>query len=251
MVNRVWMHHFGVGIVRTASDFGTRCDPPSHPALLDHLARRFMEDDWSLKTLHRRILLSSAYQQSVADSAASMKVDLENRLLWRAHRRRLDFESLRDSVLFVAGRLDFALYGRAVSLTDAPFSNRRGVYGLIDRQNLPGVLRVFDFANPDQHAPQRYTTTAPQQALFLLNSPFMVVQTRALAARAAADSEGGVESRVARLYRLLYQRDPTERELELARRFLAHGLGAGAGSLSRFEQYAQTLLLANEFVFVD
>jgi hypothetical protein len=257
MVNRVWMHHFGAGLVRTPSDFGTRADPPSHPDLLDHLARRFMADDWSLKTLHRRIVLSHVYEQSVADDARSAKIDPENRLLWRANRRRLDFESLRDAVLWAAGRLDLSLYGRPVSLTDAPFSNRRGVYGLIDRQNLPGVLRVFDFANPDQHTPQRYTTTAPQQALFLLNSPFLVEQTRAAAACREGSSGGNLTDRVTRLYRNLYQRDPTPKELDLAQRFFVPASPAPpephqtAGPLSRFEQYAQTLLLANEFVFVD
>jgi hypothetical protein len=256
MVNRVWMHHFGAGLVRTPSDFGTRCDPPSHPELLDHLARRFLDDGWSLKTLHRRILSSHAYQQSSASNPQTARVDPENRLLSRMNRRRLDFESLRDAVLLVAGRLDLSLYGRPVSLTDAPFSTRRSVYGLVDRQNLPGVLRVFDFANPDQHTPQRYATTAPQQALFLLNSPFLAEQARALAACSKGTGGDASADSIVNLYRTVYQRQPRAAEVELALRFLStesqkHQPHQPPERLSPWQQYAQTLLLANEFVFLD
>src|SRR6185295_10597775 len=175
-VNRVWLNHFGRGLVATPSDFGLRSDPPSHPELLDFLARRLIADGWSTKKLHRLILLSAAYRQSSDDVPAARAVDSENRLLWRANRRRLDWEAMRDSFLAVSGRLDPQIGGRAVPFA-AP---RRTVYGYIDRLNIPGMLRAFDFASVDAHSPQRHQTTVPQQALFLLNSPFMVDQARGL-----------------------------------------------------------------------
>ncbi len=182
LVNRVWLYHFGKGIVRTPSDFGTRCDPPTHPELLDWLALRFMDDGWSMKKLHRTILLSAAYQQSSDDNPAAHSVDPDNLLLWRMNRQRLDFEATRDSLLAVAGTLDETRGGRPGNLGDAAFG-RRTIYGTIDRQNLPSLFRAFDFASPDATSPQRFTTTVPQQALYFMNSPFVIRQARALAAR--------------------------------------------------------------------
>jgi hypothetical protein len=219
MVNRVWTHHFGYGLVRTPGDFGTRGEPPTHPELLDWLASRFVADGWSVKKLHRRIMLSRVYQQSSDDNAKFARLDPENRLLWRMNRRRLDFEATRDSLLAVAGALDPTLGGPAVEITTAPFSRRRTIYGYIDRQNLPGLFRNFDFASPDSTSPQRYQTTVPQQALFLLNSPFAVEQARRLAARASA---GQVQS----LYRLAYGRSATPEEVQLGGRFLQSALPA-------------------------
>ncbi|HEX4591662.1 MAG TPA: DUF1549 and DUF1553 domain-containing protein, partial [Gemmataceae bacterium] len=182
-VNRVWMLHFGKGLVGTPSDFGMRSDPPTHPELLDYLADRFVQDGWSIKQLHRLILLSDTYRQRSDDRPECVKVDPENRLVWKFNRQRLDLEAMRDGMLAAAGRLDFTIGGPAVDLLAPPFAPRRTVYGFIDRQNLPGLFRTFDFASPDTHAPQRYTTTVPQQALFLMNSPFAVQQAKALAAR--------------------------------------------------------------------
>ena len=176
LVNRVWMHHFGQGLVRTPSDFGLRSEPPSHPELLDYLASRFVAEGWSIKKLHRWILLSSTYQQSSEDRPDARAKDPENLLVWRMNRRRMDLEALRDSLLFVAGQLDETIGGPAVNIVTAPFSKRRTVYGLIERQNLPAFFRTFDFATPDGHSPQRFTTTVPQQALFLMNSPFVIEQ---------------------------------------------------------------------------
>src|SRR5262249_6148115 len=148
LVNRVWAHHFGAGLVRTPSDFGARSDPPSHPELLDWLARWFVREGGSLKKLHRLILLSSAWQQRSEDVPAARAKDPENRWLWRQTRRRLDWEALRDTLLAVSGQLDATVGGRAVDLFTPPFSGRRTLYGFVDRQNLPGVLRAFDFASP-------------------------------------------------------------------------------------------------------
>src|SRR5262249_32795805 len=156
------------GIVRTPSDFGVRGEPPTHPELLDWLAATFMEDGWSIKKLHRRILLSSAYRQSSDSNPRSFAPAPEDRLLGRHKRRRLDLEALRDSLLAVTGRLDTTLGGPAVELTTAPFSTRRTVYGYIDRQNLQGLYRTFDFASPDTTNAQRHSTTVPQQALFMM-----------------------------------------------------------------------------------
>ncbi len=172
IVNRVWLHHFGVGLVTTADDFGLRSDPPSHPELLDYLAWRFIQEGWSLKKMHRLLMLSSVYQQKSDDNLRHEKVDPDNRLLAKMNRRRLDFESMRDTLLFVAGNLDHSFGGRPVDLlkrgtaNKQAFSNRRTVYGVIDRDNLLALFRTFDFANPDITTAQRDATTVPLQALF-------------------------------------------------------------------------------------
>ncbi len=184
MVNRIWQHHFGAGLVRTPGDFGLRGDPPSHPELLDWLATTFVESGWSVKKMHRLILLSAAYRQSSDDHVQAAAIDPENVLLWRMNRSRLEFEPLRDSLLAIAGRLDPRLGGLPVDITQAPFPPRRSIYGFIDRQNLPGLFRSFDLASPDTATPKRHATTVPQQALFLMNSPFVIEQARAFAARA-------------------------------------------------------------------
>jgi hypothetical protein len=247
MVNRVWMHHFGRPLVGTPGDFGLRSDSPTHPDLLDHLATFFMDSGWSLKQLHRHLLLSNAYRQQSDDRPVCRKADPENALLWRMNSRRLDFESLRDSVLAVSGRLDATAGGPSVDLTAAPFSTRRSIYGFIDRRDLPGLFRTFDFPRPDATTPRRHQTTVPQQALFLMNGPFLTEQARNLAARAG---EVDVERTIIYLYHLLFQRPPSAEESKLGRQFLETDREE-RGNLSRRGQYAQVLLLANEFAFVD
>jgi hypothetical protein len=217
MVNRVWAWHFGAGLVSTPSDFGTRCEPPSHPELLDYLACRFVADGWSVKKLHRLMMLSSAYRQSSADNAPGIAADPSNRLLWRFNRQRLDFEAMRDSLLAISGEIDLTAGGRAADMFG---STRRSVYGKVDRQFLPGVFRVFDFANPDLHIPQRASTTVPQQALFFMNSPFLTARAKALANRADVASAATPQERVRRMYRLVYQREPTAQQLDTAVQFI-------------------------------
>jgi cytochrome c553 len=226
MVNRVWQQHFGAGLVRTPSDFGTRAEPPSHPELLDWLASRFVEEGWSLKKLHRRLLLTEAYQQSLlgpenADLVApARRLDPENRLLWRANPRRLTFEEMCDSLQRASGSLDLTVGGRAADLLGAGF-NRRALYGMIDRQFLPTAHRTFDFANPDLHIPQRSDTTVPQQALFFLNHPFLLRHAQQLAARtSSAESD---QARIQQMYRLLYQRSPTAEQLAAALSLVRQG----------------------------
>jgi hypothetical protein len=222
-VNRVWGWHFGRGLVTTTSDFGTRAAAPSHPELLDWLAIHFVEQGWSLKQLHRLIVNSATYRQTStlpADDPREVhatEVDPENTLLWKFNRRRLDFESLRDALLRSSGEIDLALGGRPVDLTAQPFTTRRTIYGRVDRQFLPAVLRVFDFPNPDMHSPGRIDTVVPQQALFLMNNPFVQTQARALAARTALAEPA---PRVDALYRHAYQRAATPEQASRALDFL-------------------------------
>ncbi len=249
LVNRVWRHHFGAALVRTPSDFGTRADPPTHPDLLDWLATRFVEDDWSLKSLHRRILLSHTWRQSSAPRTDCSEADPANFLVWRMNPRRLEFEALRDALLAAAGRLDTRFGGRPVDLFKRPFTTRRTVYGFIDRQNLPGLLRAFDFASPDATSSGRHTTTVPQQALWLMNGPFLGEQAERLLARPDVAELDDPPARIERLYRILFGRSPADAEIDAARRFLRGAGGAMDGT--RWTSYAQALLVTNEFTFVD
>lgn len=223
-VNRIWMHHFGAGLVRTPSDFGIRAETPSHPELLDWLARRLVSGGWSTKAIHRVILLSAAYQQQsgtpadVATRELALKMDPENRLLWRMNPHRLTFEETRDTYLAVTGELDQSMGGRSANLFPATGTNvRRSLYGLVDRQFLPSVLRVFDFANPDLHIPTRSETTVPQQALFALNHPFLADRARVLAAQLPVDDP---DTAIRQLFRAIYQREPTDSQRRVAREFL-------------------------------
>jgi hypothetical protein len=257
MVNRVWLHHFGEGLVRTPSDFGARSDPPTHPELLDFLASRFVKDGWSIKRLQRLIMLSSVYQQSSNGSAKGDLLDPENRLLSHFNRQRLDFEAMRDALLAAGGELDEKMGGPGVNLLVEPFVRRRTVYSYIDRQNLQSLLRTFDVASPDAHSPMRHVTTIPQQALFLLNSPFVVQQAERLAARPEIAATPDPIERIERMYRLVFSRSPTPDEVALAKQYLAappataDGKPNPADKLTPWQRYAQALLMTNEFVYID
>ncbi len=219
-VNRVWMHHFGKPLVNTPSDFGTRGEPPTQPQLLDYLAASFMENGWSVKRLHRLILLSSVYQQSCDPAPMTAKRDPENRLLGHMNRQRLDFEPLRDTLLQLSGSLDTTVGGRPVQAL-LGVNRRRTIYAFVDRQDLPGLLRTFDFADPGAHAPQRSVTTVPQQALFLMNSPFVLQQVRSLLTRPEVASKSAPAERVRALFRQVYGRAPTALELTRSLTFLS------------------------------
>ena len=164
------------------------------------------------------------------------------------NRRRLDFEATRDSLLVVSGQLDFEMEGRSVDINKAPFSRRRTVYGYIARQNLPSLFRTFDFASPDTTCPQRHSTTVPQQALFLMNSPFVVEKAQSLARRVTNSSP---HDKVVELYQLVFARNPEAIELAAGTTFIASQESGSESRLTVWEQYAQVLLLANEFSFVD
>jgi hypothetical protein len=255
MVNRLWLHHFGEGIVRTPSDFGARGEPPTHPELLDWLASTFMKEGWSVKKMQRLIVLSQTYQQESREDAADKAADPENRLLSHQNRRKLEFEPLRDALLLVSGRLDPRMGGKGddIAMGNGPFSQRRSIYGFIDRQNLPGVFRTFDFASPDATVGLRHTTTTPPQALFLMNAPFVVEQARALAARPDVTNLATDAQRIDRMYRLAYGRPAEADEVAVGEQFIkeAAAENQAANRLSAWEQYAQVLLLSNEFAFVD
>ena len=253
IVNRVWLVHFGEPLVGSPSDFGKRSSPPLHAELLDHLAARFMAEGWSLKKLHRSIMLSSVYQQaSTTDAAMAEKaraVDPDNRLLWRTHRQRLDFEAMRDTLLSVSGRLEERSGGRPADIVDAQ-SRCRTVYGLVDRQSLPSMFRAFDFAAPDQSVERRPRTMAPQQALFAMNSPFVIEQAKALAARPEIAGQADAALRIAALYRAALDRDPAAEELAAATAFVNAAKDAQS-QLGAWEQLAQVLLCANELMYLD
>ena len=234
IVNRVWADHFGQGLVTTTSDFGTRAEPPSHPELLDWLAHNFVEHGWSLKELHRWIVLSATYQQSTRGPldpsllAAALEQDPDNRLLWRMNPRRLTFEEFRDSLITASSQLDKTVGGRPVDLFATPYPLRRTLYGLVDRQFLPGTFRMFDFANPDLHIAQRSETTVPGQALFFMNHPLLLDRARALAtstAGALSEKPGDSRSRAARrrveqMFQQVLQRSATESEIDDALSFV-------------------------------
>ncbi|MCA9062195.1 MAG: PSD1 domain-containing protein [Planctomycetaceae bacterium] len=226
IVNRVWAHHFGTGLVSTPGDFGLRADAPSHPELLDWLANWFVREGWSLKKLHRLIVMSGTYRQTStllsdpAQQSLADRTDPDNRLLWRMNAHRLSFEEMRDAMLAAAGDLDLTAGGKPTDLFAQPFPVRRTLYGLIDRQFLPGTLRMFDFANPDLHIPERSDTIVPQQALFLMNHPSSLQIARHLADHAAKESDSDVTA-ITRLYQRVFQRHPTPAEKDAAGSFLA------------------------------
>jgi hypothetical protein len=223
LVNRVWMHHFGEGFVTTPDDFGNQSDPPSHPELLDFLAERFMQDGWSIKKLHRLIMLSSVYQESSENNPRYAELDPQNRLLWRANIRRLEFEAVRDSILALGGQLDLTMGGPSVPLQvgEGGYSHRRTLYGVVDRRNLPEIYSQFDFANPDITMGKRYETTVPQQALFMMNSPLVVELARKLVNLPEFLDLTGPEARIRFLYDRIFQRPPTGMEIKLGKEFLA------------------------------
>ncbi len=258
LVNRVWMHHFGEPLVPGPSDFGTRSKPPSHPRLLDYLAAYFMEHDWSLKALHRLILHSNTYRQSSTFRAKASEKDPENRLLWRMNRQRLELEALRDAILSVADRLNRKMGGRPVSIHEPPYSRRRSVYAFIERsgydRNFPSLFRIFDLASPDATAPKRPRTVVPQQGLFLMNWPFVINQAKAFAHRPELVKAESKQKRIKRMYELAYGRLPDQWELRKTLAFLNSVQRKGAGNGDKpgaWAQFAQALMISNEFLYID
>ena len=259
IVNRIWLHHFGRGIVGTPSNFGLMGERPSHPKLLDYLARRLIEGGWSMKTLHREILLAEAYRRSAraveAEFSRHHEVDPENKLLWRANRRRLDVESLRDSLLYVSGRLSEERGGpprrwdedqsNAEQDAEADAENlSRTVYSFVSRRRLDQRLGLFDFPNPNTTSPRRIGTNTPLQGLFFLNSELVMRTAQALVERLAADVGPDPAIRIERAYLLLFGRSPTAAERALAAEFLERNTDA-------WPRLAQAWLSSNEFRYVD
>jgi hypothetical protein len=237
IVNRVWGWHFGKPLVGTPSDFGTQGEKPSHPELLDDLSARFIAHAWSLKWLHREIMLSGVYRQSSRPRAGAQQADETNRLLWRMNPRRLDIEAFRDSILRAAGALDETMYGPSVNL-DSDQANRRTVYSRISRTSLNTLLRLYDFPDPIQTSAGRDLTTTSLQQLFVMNSGFIQKQAAALAQ--SVEKEPDDAAKLHSLYRRVLARDPDAQEMDLAMSYLSKGTLA---------QYAQVLLFTNEEIF--
>ncbi|MBG85466.1 MAG: hypothetical protein CMO80_01010 [Verrucomicrobiales bacterium] len=231
MANRVWLHQFGQGIVRSPNDFGTRCDGPSHPELLDYLAWKFMEEGWSIKKLQKHIMMSYTWQQSSDDNPRKFEKDSGNIWLWQMNRRRLDFEALRDTILHIGGRLDLVMGGPPVRLDRQPYPRRRSVYGLVDRSNVPDMFRAFDFPNPDSTSGKRDFTIVPQQALFMMNSMLVMQQAVATVRRGDLLALPNNAERIKMLYRLIYSRYPNQTELNLGLMYLNSEFSAPRGPL--------------------
>jgi hypothetical protein len=251
IVNRIWGWHLGKHLVRTPSNFGALGDPPSHPELLDDLAARFVESGWSLKWLHREIVLSATYRQSSVHPLGGgphdpALVDGDNRLLWRMNRRRLEPEAWRDAVLSVSGRLDLAMGGPSANLDD-PKNVRRTIYGKVSRQNAADVLRLFDFPDAKQHAEERTLTTTPLQQLYLLNSEFMRQNAEAVV-RAEADPPRSMQERLRAAFRRVLQREPSPEEGDAAGRLLRRD---PAADVDPWCMLVHGLLASNEFLHVD
>jgi hypothetical protein len=245
LVNRLWQHHFGAGLVRTASDFGLRSEPPSHPDLLDYLGICAIENGWSIKKMHRMIVLSRAYVQTSNNRAEAVRIDPENRLLWKSPRRRLDFEAMRDALLVVSGKLDRKVGGPSVQNPLAGSANRRTLYSHLDRLNVPGLFRTFDFPSPDATSSGRDQTTIAPQALFLMNHPFVMECARQTLRRPDV-AEKEETSKIDRLYRVLFGRPASAEEVQIGRGFVQ----ASAGSTG-WERYVHALLQTNEFCWLD
>jgi hypothetical protein len=241
ITNRVWAWHFGKGLVATPSDFGTQGDKPTHPELLDDLAARFIAHGWSLKWLNKEIMLSAAYQQSSHPRADGIQADEANALLWRQNPRRLDAESLRDTLARSAGVLDLTM-GGVPGDVDQDTYYRRSIYGRVSRARSSQVLALFDFPEATQTAPGRDITTSTLQQIFMMNSTF--IQNLADAAAHSTSTPGaaaGTAEQVGVLYRKILARNPTAAEMKSALAYLE------TGTLSR---YAQVLLSTNEEIFL-
>ena len=253
-VNRAWMIHFGDALVRTPGDFGVRGEAPTHPELLDWLAATFVEDGWSMKKAHKRMMMSMAWRQSAEVTPMAANADPENRWLSHANRRRIEFEAQRDALISAGGQLQEGHEGASVELLILPWSTKRSIYGFIDRQNLPGLYRTFDLASPDVATPRRHNTTVPQQALFWMNHPLTLEMAQKVVRRAEILPQADPAAKVIALYRILFARNPSAEELADGLAFVGDFLSNGPPQpvyLGAWEQYAQALLCSNEFVFVD
>ena len=246
VVNRVWSMFFGRGLVTTPSNFGLLGTKPSHPALLDDLAVRFMENGWSMKRLIREMVLSSTYRQCSDESEANRAIDPGNTHLWRMNRRRLSIEQWRDSILAAGDNLE-RTGGKSLELTDKK-NVRRTVYARVSRKKLNDMLMQFDYPDPNVHAAKRSATTTAMQKLFVMNNRFMVEQAKRLAKRVTGDSSDASAEQVQSIYDILYNRKPSAAELDLALGFLQL---PAESRLTRWEQYSHALLAANEMSFID
>lgn len=257
-VNWAWQNHFGVGLVRTPDDFGTRGQAPTNPELLDYLADRFRKEGWSLKQLHLQIMLSEAYHQGAIENEQSRQVDPENQLLWRMPRRRLDFEAMRDSMLAACDELNTTMGGRPIDLNVSPAIPRRSVYGFVNRDVIANLMSTFDTANPNACTAKRPETAVPQQTLFALNSDFIQDRASRLAAITKQANYPSDDERIVAMVRKTLGRSPTESEVAQARKFLTDALAsmkpkdnAAPDAERAWALLAHALMASNEFMFLD
>ena len=220
MMNRLWQQHWGTGFVDTPDDLGNMSSAPTHPELLDWLSATFVENQWSIKSMHRLIVLSASYQQSSAPNPSYVELDPNNKYLWRYNLRRMDFEELHDSLLVITGELDRTRGGQPIAISSEAFAKRRSIYALIDRTNPPELLTQFDFPSPDVSSGRRYETLVPQQALFLMNSPMVIETARKLVDRPAFADLKTDDLRVTSLYLAIFQRWPTKAEVDIGLRYV-------------------------------
>ena len=266
MVNRIWQKHFGEGIVRTPSNFGKLGTPPTHPELLDWLAARFVEDGWSVKSMHRRIMLSNAYRMSSAASAEAAERDPGNEWLSRFNRRRLDVEELRDGMLAIDGSIDLAMGGTMQSGfgTDRENSNdrlsidpttsaRRMVYLPLRRSNLPTLLNLFDFGDAVTSLGQRPATNVAPQALFMMNSEFVRERAGNLASQLLAASDWSDSERARQAYLRILAREADPEEVDSAVSYVTGYASRfdGITPLEAWQSYCRILLASNDFIYVD
>lgn len=224
IVNRIWQHHFEEGFVKTPDDFGTQSEKPANVELLNYLSARFIEEGWSIKKLHKLILTSATFKQSSLDDGKKSVIDPYNKYLWKMNVIRLDFESLRDTILYVGGKLDLEPTKQAkdlFTLDGDSFSNYRSVYGLVDRSRLPEALTTFDFATPEMTTGRRFKTTVPKQALFLMNNALVIEQVRNVITRPEFLNKVDEQQRVEMLYNIFYQRDPSPLESKIAINYIS------------------------------
>jgi mono/diheme cytochrome c family protein len=236
LVNRVWQQHFGTGFVSTPDDLGNQSAPPTNPELLDYLAVRFVDDGWSIKKLQRLIMLSGVYQEASTTVPEYADKDPDNKLQWRYNVRQLDFEQMHDSILAIAGTIDFTMGGRPVPIGSEGFATRRAVYAFIDRRNPAEILTQFNFPNPSVPTGKRFLTQVPQQQLFLMNSPLVIETARKLTHSQEFLSETTDELRVALLYVDVFQRPPTPEEVRLCLGYVEANPGGTSSEVAQTEQ---------------
>ncbi len=266
MVNRIWQKHFGEGIVRTPSNFGTLGAPPTHPGLLDWLAASFVEEGWSVKQMHRKIMLSRAYRMSSAASPEAARIDPGNQWLSRFNRRRLDVEELRDGMLAIDNSLDLAMGGTLQSgfgtdrenssdrlSIDPATSKRRMVYLPLRRANLPTLLNLFDFGDAATSLGKRPVTNVAPQALFMMNSEFVASRAGNLAEQLLQGEDRAASDRVRRAYMAVLTREPDAGEIDSALSYVGSYTASfqGAGELDAWQSYCRVLLASNDFIYVD
>lgn len=246
IVNRVWGQYFGKPLVGTPSNFGKLGDRPSHPELLDDLSVRFMQNGWSLKWLHREIVLSATYQQSSAIDYIKQENDAANQWLWRANRRRLSVEAWRDSLLVASGAIDYSFAKGSIHASKAT-DVRRTLYSSISRFQLDPLLVLYDFPDPNTHSERRSLTTTPLQKLFAMNSDFMMKQAEQMVDRLMSLDVSTNEERIRSAYASIYARNPDHEELRLGLDFLKES----SDGKRQWTKYLQALLASNELLIVD